>query len=583
MEPHDLEPCIFRIVAERRTDDHKPGTLRQENTLGTGFFIQHKDRKTLALTCWHVINPPSPHWPSGKVLIEYQGTIYEATILQDKSNPHQDLAVLAGDIEHVKTVTLDPEWHRGDRVYVVGFQEQNEFAEPVGIDSNISEYNWYAHPIFGSNQQEVINFISDGIQFRPGMSGAPILNLESGKVCAVQTGYRPQAPGVQYRGYGIELKHLYDSWPEFRVICSPKSFNPSQKRTAVSQPTVMTIRQIIEDQQTPRDYLIALVHEFAIEPAGQGVCLRLQVRDTDQAVFDHAGKEWLRRQYLENPEKIRCVEAQLKKKRLRYRDPCFPLRWASGGALPVIEHRDQEYLVLFFRDIFPKGWDIANGASEAFEDEMVLIGNLVEREFKEELIIYHPKESTVYYLEIPNSHLSPLKVQNKALKEWGLDRCSRKPLRCVFESGPDSVHVTAFERGSLLTSALTTDLYVSFNPYELGIECIKVARIELPQTLDLEDLIFLDGEYLEHDAKKLLDRPVGLLSIRKYVDWVKSNRQSDLPFDYIYQGGKRLGDISHSACIAAQWQYRNEFCDVTEKTITRYLESKTKRAKRTQY
>lgn len=581
MEPQDLELCIFRVIAER-CDDSRPGKRRLENTLGTGFFIWYKARKALALTCWHVVDPPALKWPPGKALIEYQGKIYEARVLRDKSCPNQDLAVLEVDIDRVHVATLDPEWHRGDRVFVAGFQEQDKFLEPVRINSSIDPDNPYVHMTFkGGVLQVVISLISAGIQFRQGMSGAPILNIESGKVCAIETGYQGEEPGVQYRGYGIELKHLYSIWPEFQAICPSKSFYSLQKRTTVSQPVVMTIREI-EDKQIRRDYLIALVHEFEIKPAGRGICLSLEVHDTDQAVFNKAGKEWLHEQYLGSPEKIRHVEGQLKKRNLHYRDPNFPLRWASGGALPILEHGDQEYFVLFFRDIFPKGWNIANGASEAFEDEMVLIENLIEREFKEELVIYHPAQSAVYYLEIPNSHLSPLKPQNPALKEWGLDRCLRKPLRCVFESGPDSVYVTAFERGSLLTSALTTDLYISLNPHELGIECIRVAKVKLPKTVDLEDLIFLDGEYLEHYEKKLLDRPVGLLNIRKYLDWRASDQPSDLPFDYLYQGGKRLLDLAHSPCIKEQWQYRNAFCDVTGKTITRYLESRNiRRARKT--
>jgi hypothetical protein len=235
MEPEDLESRIFRIIAERRTDDQKPGKRRKENTLGTGFFIWRKGRKALALTCWHVVDPPSSHWPPGKVLIEYQGNIYEAVISRDRSCPDQDLAVLEVDIEYVKTVDLDPEWHRGDRVYVTGFQEQDKFAGPVGIDSSISQHNPYAHPTFKGVMQEVINFISDGIQFREGMSGAPILNLESGKVCAVETGYRPEEPGCQYRGYGIELKHLYDSWPEFKELCPPRDFDPLQERITLNK------------------------------------------------------------------------------------------------------------------------------------------------------------------------------------------------------------------------------------------------------------------------------------------------------------------------------------------------------------
>ena len=41
-----------------------------------------------------------------------------------------------------------------------------------------------------------------------------------------------------------------------------------------------------------------------------------------------------------------------------------PLRFGNGGVLPIIRLDDSDYFCLFYRDIFPIGWNIANGASD---------------------------------------------------------------------------------------------------------------------------------------------------------------------------------------------------------------------------
>ena len=44
--------------------------------------------------------------------------------------------------------------------------------------------------------------------------------------------------------------------------------------------------------------------------------------------------------------------------------PEIPLRWASGGVLPVVAWRGDVWSPFFFRDISPVGWNIAAGSSE---------------------------------------------------------------------------------------------------------------------------------------------------------------------------------------------------------------------------
>jgi hypothetical protein len=62
------------------------------------------------------------------------------------------------------------------------------------------------------------------------------------------------------------------------------------------------------------------------------------------------------------------------------------LRWASGGILPIANFEGRDWVVLFFRDIEPIGWNVGNGASETlaeFDD----LNELLTREFAEELML----------------------------------------------------------------------------------------------------------------------------------------------------------------------------------------------------
>lgn len=81
----------------------------------------------------------------------------------------------------------------------------------------------------------------------------------------------------------------------------------------------------------------------------------------------------------------------------------IPLRWASGGVLPVARLRkkglggkwesDGDWLVLFFRDIDPIGLNVGNGASEGLGERRDL-EQLISREFAEELILLSERPSS---------------------------------------------------------------------------------------------------------------------------------------------------------------------------------------------
>jgi hypothetical protein len=63
-----------------------------------------------------------------------------------------------------------------------------------------------------------------------------------------------------------------------------------------------------------------------------------------------------------------------------------PMRWASGGFFPVVAYERKYWAALFFRDIFPIGLNVANGATEN-KDEYKSLNRLIRREFSEEMIL----------------------------------------------------------------------------------------------------------------------------------------------------------------------------------------------------
>ena len=64
----------------------------------------------------------------------------------------------------------------------------------------------------------------------------------------------------------------------------------------------------------------------------------------------------------------------------------WPFRYANGGALPVVRLNGIQYVCLFYRDIFPVGWNIANGASDSYA-ELYFPDRIIKREFGEEFVV----------------------------------------------------------------------------------------------------------------------------------------------------------------------------------------------------
>lgn len=131
--------------------------------------------------------------------------------------------------------------------------------------------------------------------------------------------------------------------------------------------------------------------------------LKVDLRNQSHGIYNNAGKLFLKSIFLNDEFKSRCLEKSKKiedflKSNTSQEDILtidakeMPFRWASGGILPIALWKGRYWYVLYFRDIEPVGWNIANGASE-IKEEYKNLYSLSYREFSEELVLLSRKPS----------------------------------------------------------------------------------------------------------------------------------------------------------------------------------------------
>lgn len=102
--------------------------------------------------------------------------------------------------------------------------------------------------------------------------------------------------------------------------------------------------------------------------------LRVVLSDSPLGIYNNAGKKFLDVNTPVDPERAgelsrsaRAMLLDFTSDSMRTLDAPL-LRWASAGVLPIARWRSADWVVLFFRDIRPVGWNLANGASENERD-----------------------------------------------------------------------------------------------------------------------------------------------------------------------------------------------------------------------
>jgi len=161
---------------------------------GTGFRVA----ACLALTCSHVVRKSN-----NEVSCTWQGTAFRAQIEQVFSTP--DMALLSvpswkGDASP-PCVFLDTVANVGDHLFCYGFSDQH----PSGDSAAPEMAGWSEAPVLLKLMRA---------QVRPGFSGAPLLNRETGGVCGMMTKTRDRDSDLG--GRAVPTSAILDAIPELR-------------------------------------------------------------------------------------------------------------------------------------------------------------------------------------------------------------------------------------------------------------------------------------------------------------------------------------------------------------------------------
>jgi len=351
-------------------------------------------------------------------------------------------------------------------------------------------------------------------------------------------------------------------------------------------------RNILKLKKRSKNLLQVLLPEFILWKQDEGLLLEVNITKDDYSIVNQAGKrEFFRILESDKGYGRRKIENELNnfysnKYELAYKFDCSnsPFRYANGGVLPVIRLDSVDYFCLFYRDIFPIGWNIANGGSDTLE-ELLDPQRVVFREFGEELIITDDVNKLFYVYE-PNQEDTSYGLQEEAWDIWKKYFPERKfcdykklsiPLKWI--EGPDSVCST------LGNKKLTTKGYfLNINPQDNGIEVDKIALISLKEKVSIFDGETSDG--------RLYGRLVGLFPVADMKKYFKNGKLTESKFKpprFFFKGEERFSSINdvikgeyfrslgnirtkQDRLYYAHEYKKFDLCPVTRTIIQRYFE-----------
>jgi len=289
-------------------------------------------------------------------------------------------------------------------------------------------------------------------------------------------------------------------------------------------------------------FLQVLVPEFRMRRMKKGCCLDLRFDGRSLAVWSDFGKRHVR-QKIRGFDK-RAGEYQKKLDSFLLKGACrsfshsnkgFPFRYASGGTLPIVRQGHKEYYCLFYRDIDPIGWNIANGGCDSIR-ELLNPTATIERELREELVAFDPEREEWLQFEAREDTgldepglLAVRKIIAREYPHLNLDRFAAREIPLKWLEGPDELHV-AFEKNR---PSVTRGCFLNINALDFGIEVDRVARLAVgPET------ILFDGESW---GDMVTDSPVGLFELESFNHHLKAGSHTFMP-DVFFHNARRHND-----------------------------------------
>jgi hypothetical protein len=207
-----LQQCAVKLTLPNRTG------------WGTGFFVA----RDLILTCAHVVResdgqPFQVQWHN-------QEDFAEAVVEQSLPDPY-DLALLRVTLSkdaNPHCVYLDCEVQSRDPLYLFGYPDQ-DFPNGCPV-------TFICEGLTG-DKPSLIKFALG--QVRPGMSGSPLLNQRTGKVCGIVKFTRDRS--FDLGGGAIAISTVFSQFPE--LVSKNHQFHQSNYQwTALLPPLVLPVQ-----------------------------------------------------------------------------------------------------------------------------------------------------------------------------------------------------------------------------------------------------------------------------------------------------------------------------------------------------
>lgn len=293
------------------------------------------------------------------------------------------------------------------------------------------------------------------------------------------------------------------------------------------------------------EFIQVLVDEFTLTREEKGKCLKFRIDNNTLSIRNSKAKELLNIHLKKaNKGDTNPLVDELKKfesdnQILSYRFNCsnFPFRYANGGVLPIIRINRKDYFCMFYRAIFPVGWNIANGAANDIDDIRNPVG-IIHREFSEEFIIADHKEKYLYVFDAHNEETmcgtqeQALELWNKEISEGDLKEYTRKSIPLKWIEGRDKLELTY---GNKIYSH--EGFFLNITPGDNAIELDKIALINL-----MGRFSFYDGEVDYVSNKKgistghVLNRLIGFFPVEPLTKNLSSHRFEP---EFFYYSGRR--------------------------------------------
>ena len=304
------------------------------------------------------------------------------------------------------------------------------------------------------------------------------------------------------------------------------------------------------------EYIQVLIDEFELTRQEHGKCLKFEINAENLSLRDPKARSMLSEHIRKNekggPDQMAVQMKQFEKDEnilsYRFENHDNPFRYANGGVLPIIRMKGKDYFCLFFRAIFPVGWNIANGASNDIDDIRNPV-NIIHREFSEEFIIADHENKLLYMYDVHNQKTmsgtqeQAIKLWSKDLKDYDLASYSRRTIPLKWIEGGDKLEL---KYGNDTYSH--EGFFLNITPEDNAIELDKIALINLKGRFS-----FYDGE-IAYTKKKnglyasfVIDRPIGFFPVEELMNNLDKHRFEP---EFYYKSGKRYkGKAVHGQLI----------------------------------